>query len=173
VQLPGHALKISMAALKHSFSNDVALYTRSLNLIQQLHNQSTQLVLCNRFHTVQQRLCRWLMMTADWAESDHFPITHEFLSLMLGVNRSTVSLEMGALKSTGLISYRQRLLEIRNKRQIATMSCECYWTHKRDMDAYNKALQISGATGAPNARMGSSRSTGASRQMTINASAFE
>jgi CRP-like cAMP-binding protein len=147
VQLPGSAFRISTAALNHNFSDDMAFCKKSLVFLQQLNNQATQLVLCNRFHTVKQRLCRWLLMTSDWAEEDQFPLTHEFLSLMLGVNRSTVSLELGALKSGGLISYRQRLIKMTDKRRIAAMSCECYWTHKRDMDAYTKALLVPEGSG--------------------------
>jgi CRP-like cAMP-binding protein len=169
VQVPGEALKISIARLEHHLPNEVSLLKRYLNFMQVLHSQSTQLVLCNRFHTVQQRLCRWLLMTSDWAESDHFPITHEFLSLMLGMNRSTVTLELGALKSKGIISYRQRLLEVKDRRQIASMSCECYWTHKRDMDSYTKALQVSGTAGPSSTRLSSSRSTGARGQAHITA----
>jgi CRP-like cAMP-binding protein len=161
VQVPGEAFRIGAPALRHGFSNDIVFCKSSLRFLQQMHNQSAQLVLCNRFHTVQQRLCRWLLMTSDWAEDDRFPVTHEFLALILGVNRSTVSLELGGLKSSGLISYRQRLIEITNKRRIATMSCECYWTHKRDMDGYTKALHLSGAAGASSARLGKSRLTGA------------
>ncbi len=157
VQIPGEALKISAATLKRHLGNDTAYCKSSLVFLQQLHNQSTQLVLCNRFHTVQQRLCRWLLMTSDWAEDDSYPVTHEFLSLMLGVNRSTVSLELGALKSSGLISYRQRLIKITDKRRIASMSCECYWTHKRDMDAYTRTLRISGVAGMGGTRIGRSR----------------
>jgi len=169
VQIPGEALKISIASIRYHLPNELSLLRRYINFMQALHNQSTQLVLCNRFHTVRQRLCRWLLMTSDWAEGDAFPITHEFLSLMLGVNRSTVSLELGALKSKGMISYRQRLLEIKDKRRIATMSCECYWTHKRDIDSYTKALQVSGTAGASGNRLSSSRSTGTRSQTHITA----
>jgi Mn-dependent DtxR family transcriptional regulator len=87
---------------------------------------------------------------------------------MLGVNRSTVSLELGALKSNGLISYRQRLIEITDKRRIATMSCECYWTHKRDMDEYTKTLQVSRSAGESRTGLGKSRSTRSFRPMPIN-----
>jgi CRP-like cAMP-binding protein len=157
-QIPGEALKISRAALVELyFSNDLIFSKNSLRLFQQLHNQSSQLVLCNRFHTVQQRLCRWLLMTSDWAENDQFPVTHEFLALILGVNRSTVSLELGALKASGLISNRQRMIRITDRRKIATMSCECYWTHKRDMDAYTKSLHFPAAGGGSGAGRGRAR----------------
>jgi len=167
VRIPGEALKISTAAFKDLRSSDSAFREGSLKFFQQLHSQSAQLILCNRFHSVQQRLCRWILMSSDWAEDDQFPMTHEFLSLMLGVNRSTVSLELGALKADGMISYRQRLLRITDKRRIASISCECYWSHKRDMDAYTKALAASGTSGASGTRPGRSFTTGAYRSTDI------
>ncbi len=150
VQLPGNALKINIDALKHHFPKDGIIVERSLMLMKQMHNQATQLVLCSRFHTVEQRLCRWLLMTSDWAQNDHFPITHEFLSFMLGVNRATVTTAMGVLKAAGVIAYRQRLLDILDRRRIASISCECYWTHRRDMEHYIASLHIPRRSRSPN-----------------------
>ncbi len=129
VQVPGSALKIGMESLREQLRT--ALNERSLPFVKMLHNQSCQSTLCNRFHTMEQRLCRWLLISGDHAGKDQFPSTHKHLSYMLGANRSNVTVALGKLKSQGLISYRQGTVTILDRRRMAIMACVCYTTYKK------------------------------------------
>ncbi len=81
---------------------------------------------CNRLHSIDERLCRWLRMTYNRARRTEFPIRHEFLAQMLGVHRPTVSTAAGMLQEAGLISYRYGKLSILNPEGLAEGACECY-----------------------------------------------
>ena len=136
MQLSGSGLKISINSLRGQFRG--MLGEQLLGFMQMLHNQSCQLVLCNRFHTIEQRLCRWLLITADRAGDNHFPITHEFISCMLGANRSNVTVALGALKTAGFISYRKGTLSILDRARIESLACECYRNYRREIESYVK-----------------------------------
>jgi CRP-like cAMP-binding protein len=136
MQISGSGLKISMKSLRDQFRG--ILGEQLLGFMQMLHNQSCQLVLCNRFHTIEQRLCRWLLITADRAGDNHFPITHEFVSYMLGANRSNVTVALGALKAAGFISYRKGMLSILDRARIESIACECYRSYRREIESYVK-----------------------------------
>ncbi|MBV8053589.1 MAG: Crp/Fnr family transcriptional regulator [Acidobacteriaceae bacterium] len=81
---------------------------------------------CNRLHSVDQRLCRWLMMTCDRAQRREFPVRHEFLAQMLGVHRPTVSTAANMLQKAGLITYRYGKLTILDPEGLVEGACECY-----------------------------------------------
>jgi CRP-like cAMP-binding protein len=83
---------------------------------------------CNAVHSVEQRLARWLLMARDRMESDDYPLTQEFVAMMLGVNRSTVTLVAGALQRKGLITYHRGRVAILNRKALVAASCECYQT---------------------------------------------
>ncbi len=83
---------------------------------------------CNAVHSVEQRLARWLLMARDRMESDDYPLTQEFVAMMLGVNRSTVTLVAGTLQRQGLITYRRGRVSILDRRALGAASCECYRT---------------------------------------------
>lgn len=134
VQLPGTALKISIVSLRKSLR--AALSEPSVRLLQMMHNRSSQLILCNRFHTIEQRLCRWLLLTADNAKTNSFPVTHEFLSYVLGANRSTITIAMGILKKAKLIAYRSRMVTILDRKRTEEMACECYRVYRTQTAHY-------------------------------------
>jgi CRP-like cAMP-binding protein len=81
---------------------------------------------CHCFHSAEERLSRWLLMAHDRAGTDEFPVTHEFLSELLGLRRQTVSLTAGALQRAGLISYRRGVLRVLDREGLERVSCECY-----------------------------------------------
>jgi CRP-like cAMP-binding protein len=138
VQIPGQALKISQIALKrHAWEHGI-FCNQLLRYWQVLHNQITQSVVCSRFHTFEQRLCRWLLMTADRVNRNDFPVTHEFLSLMLGANRATVTVAFGSFKEAGLISHRRGLITILDRKRVEDVACECYRANKRELDNLSK-----------------------------------
>ena len=103
VQLKGVALRISPAALRQAFDQGEALRTKLLRYMQAFHIQVSQTAVCNSHHTLEERLIRWLLMAHDRAGKDRFPMTHEFMSLMLGVRRAGVTVTAGALKHADLI----------------------------------------------------------------------
>src|SRR4051794_20679780 len=83
---------------------------------------------CNAVHTVEQRLARWLLMAHDRMEADQFPLTQEFVAMMLGVARPTVTVVAGTLQKAGLITYQRGRIEIVDRKKLEAASCECYRT---------------------------------------------
>jgi CRP-like cAMP-binding protein len=88
--------------------------------------QISQSVACNRIHTAEERLCRWLLMMSDRGQTDYFPQTQEFLSRMLGAARPVVTLTAGALQKAGLIKYSRGNLTILDRQGLEAKTCECY-----------------------------------------------
>jgi CRP-like cAMP-binding protein len=89
-------------------------------------SQLAQSGACTRYHLIEARLARWLLMTRDRAHSDHFRLTHEFLSSMLGVRRVAISVAANGLQERGLISYSRGIIDILDAARLATISCPCY-----------------------------------------------
>jgi hypothetical protein len=99
-----------------------------------LFNQVAQSAACNHFHSIRQRCCRWILMTHDRMESDEFLLTQEFLAMMLGVQRTGVSVAAGALQRAGFIRYRRGVVTILDRRGLQQGACECYGVSKREFD---------------------------------------
>jgi CRP-like cAMP-binding protein len=85
-----------------------------------------QTVACNALHSVEQRMCRWLLMARDRVGRHEFPLTHEILAQMLGVRRPTISLIARALQSAGLLAYRRGIMRVESGKGLEAASCECY-----------------------------------------------
>ena len=81
---------------------------------------------CNRLHVVEERLCRWLLMSSDCIDSDEIALTHEFLSVMLGIRRAGVTVAANLLRSEGLIAYTRGRIKILDREGLLERSCECY-----------------------------------------------
>jgi CRP-like cAMP-binding protein len=81
---------------------------------------------CNAVHTVEQRLARWLLLAHDRVGKNEFPLTHEFVAMMLGVARPTVTIVAGTLQKAGLITYRRGIVAILDREKLEAASCECY-----------------------------------------------
>jgi CRP-like cAMP-binding protein len=92
---------------------------------------------CNRFHLVEQRLARWLLMTADRTHSASFHITHEFLAYMLGVRRVGITEAASDLQERNLIGYARGAMTIRNRRGLEKAACSCY---RSDITVYDRTL---------------------------------
>ena len=90
--------------------------------------QSAQNAACNRLHTINERLARWILTCYDRVQTDRRPLTHEFLGQMLGSPRTTVTLAAGALHESGLIDYSRGHVTIKNRQKLEDVACECYRT---------------------------------------------
>ena len=97
-------------------------------------NQVAQSAACNHFHSLEQRCCRWLLMTHDRMHADEFLLTQEFLAMMLGVQRTGVTAAAGALQRAGLIRYKRGNVTIIDRRGLQRRSCECYGVSKMEFD---------------------------------------
>ena len=107
-----------------------SFYDRVIRYSQALTSQVMQTTVCNGLHSAEQRCCRWLLMTRDRVHSNDLRLTHEFLSIMLGVRRPTVTLIMGDLQKAGLIEHRRGTIQIVDRNALEAASCECYATVK-------------------------------------------
>jgi CRP-like cAMP-binding protein len=92
----------------------------------QLAMQSTQVAACNRLHNVEERLARWILMSADRLSTDNLPLTQEFLRHMLGARRSSVTVAAGILQKAGLISYTRGNVNVLNRKGLEDAACDCY-----------------------------------------------
>ena len=101
--------------------------------------QVSQSAVCNRFHTLEERLSRWLMISGEFIDSDEIPLTQELLSEMLGVARTGVTMTAGALQRSGLIRYSRGRITILDRRALADACCECYRIVKHEFDELLKS----------------------------------
>jgi CRP-like cAMP-binding protein len=102
-------------------------------------SQLAQTAACNRAHPLEERMCRWLLMTRDRVDSDDFPLTQEFLGQMLGVRRPAVSLAGSALQNAGLIRYSRGRVTVIDRAGLEAAACECYRVVR---DQFEEALRI-------------------------------
>lgn len=126
VQLPATALRIRASALCAEVGACGALTDVLLRYLHMLVTQITQSAVCNRYHTIEERLCRWLLLSRDHARGEILPLTQETLAHMLGVQRTGVTAAAVALQRAGLISYRRGKIRILDERGVKAAACECY-----------------------------------------------
>jgi CRP-like cAMP-binding protein len=134
VQLPGSALRLSAAHCKAAFDQSADVRRVLLRFANALLNLSSQTAACNRLHSVEQRCARWLLMSSDRIQSDELPLTHEFLSSMLGVRRAGVSETAGELQRSGLIRYHHGHITIVDRDGLQATACECYRLDRERFD---------------------------------------
>jgi CRP-like cAMP-binding protein len=130
VQGGGDALRIAAGPFQDEFARNPPLQQALYRYTYALMAQISQTAACNRFHSAQARLARWLLMTRDRVNSDEFPLTHEFLAHMLGVRREGVTEAASALKRRKLIDYSRGGIHILDVPRLMSMSCSCYQTVK-------------------------------------------
>ncbi len=134
VQVPGAGLSMSAARFKAELAASATMRAVMLRYAHALFNQVAQSAACNHFHTIDQRCCRWLLMTHDRMELEEFLLTQEFLAMMLGVQRTGVTRAAGALQRAGLIEYTRGVVTILDRRGLKQRSCECYGVSKKEFD---------------------------------------
>ena len=125
-QVPGRAVRIPTDLVTHLVSDCGHLHERLLAYTHEVIAQVAQSAICNRFHNAKQRLARWLMMTGDRADTNELPLTHEFISFMVGGPRSAVTEAASDLREAGAIDYKRGLIVIRDASILRGLSCECY-----------------------------------------------
>ena len=121
----GDGFRMPVDAFISEMARRGAFYELTVRYLQALTNQTMQTTVCNALHSAEQRCCRWLLMTHDRVGRD-LRLTHEFLSMMLGVRRPTVTLIMGDLQKAGLVDHTRGTIHVVNRAGLETMSCECY-----------------------------------------------
>ena len=126
VQGPGSALRMSAAHLRRELGARAGLRATLGRYLYVLMAQLTQSAACTRFHEVDERLARWLLMTHDRSHADHFHLTHQFLADMLGVQRSAVTIAAGALQHKKVIRYARGEITVLSRPGLEAASCACY-----------------------------------------------
>ena len=135
VQTAGQAYRLDRHILKAEFNSGSGLMNRLLlRYIQALMTQMFQTAACNRHHSVEQQLCRWLLLTVDRIPSGELKMTQELVANMLGVRRESVTEAAGALQNSGCISYRRGHISVLDRRKLEVRSCECYGVVKKELD---------------------------------------
>jgi CRP-like cAMP-binding protein len=126
VQVAGTASVVDMDVMRAAVAESETLRRKLFQHEQLFLAQAQQSAACNALHQVEERLCRWILRTRDLSEGDVMPLTQEFLSQMLGVRRTSVTLAARHLQATGLIKYRRGRVEIADRDGLKEASCECY-----------------------------------------------
>jgi CRP-like cAMP-binding protein len=134
IQVPGAGLRMTAALFSKELARSASMRTVMLHYTHAFFNQVAQSAACNQFHSLEQRCCRWLLMTHDRMQSNQFLLTQEFLAMMLGVQRTGVTAAAGALQRAGLIRYRRGIVTILDRRGLQQRSCECYGVSKKEFD---------------------------------------
>lgn len=131
VQVPGTGSRLTVHDAKQEFNLGGAFQELLLRFTQALLLQTSQTALCNRIHSDEERLARWLLLSNDRIESNQLPLPRELLAKMLGRNHSGVSVAASTLERAGLITYNGAELEILDREKLETVACSCYWIVKR------------------------------------------
>src|ERR1022692_3295592 len=139
VQSAGQGLRLRAQVLKDEFNHAPVLHLL-LRYIQALLTQMSQTAVCNRHHSLDQQLCRWLLLSLDRLPSNELVMTQELIANMLGVRREGVTEAAGKLQDAGLIQYSRGHITVVNRAGIEARSCECYAVVKRESDRLLAAL---------------------------------
>lgn len=141
VQVAGGAFRMKANVLRDEFARGGAMQSLLLRYTQVLITQISQTAVCNRLHSEEKRLCRWLLLSHDRVQSDELAITQESLSHLLGGRRESVTVAARHLQHAGLIRYNRGHIKILNRSGLEAVACECYRIVKQEFD------RLLGATG--------------------------
>jgi CRP-like cAMP-binding protein len=134
VQSAGSAFRLTGKRLKLEFDRHGELLHLLLRYTQALITQMAQTAVCNRHHSVQQQLCRWLLLSLDRLSTDRLVMTQELIANMLGVRREGVTDAAGTLQKLGVITYSRGQIRVLDRPQLEELSCECYGVVKKETD---------------------------------------
>jgi CRP-like cAMP-binding protein len=134
IQVPGFAWRLAQDTLKDATAQDRAFAALLRREAHRTFGHIVQIAACNGIHSVRERCCRWLLTAHDNAGSDNFPLTHEALADVLGVQRAGVSAVAGSLREAGFITYRHGRLTIVDRNGLERQACECYHQLRSQFD---------------------------------------
>ncbi len=134
VQSAGHAYRLPGQKLKDEFNRHGEMLQLMLRYTQALITQMAQTAVCNRHHSIDQQLCRWLLLSLDRLPSNQLSMTQELIANMLGVRREGVTEAAGKLQKLGVIKYSQGHITVLDRPQLEALCCECYAVVKRETD---------------------------------------
>jgi CRP-like cAMP-binding protein len=134
VQSGGHSLRMKPNVLKEEFRRGGPLQQLLLRYTQALITQMSQTAVCNRLHTVDQQLCRWLLLSHDRLDSNELTMTQELIANMLGVRREGVTVAAGHLQAAGLIRYHRGKITIVDRAGLEARACECYQVVRNEFE---------------------------------------
>jgi CRP-like cAMP-binding protein len=134
VQSAGHAYRLPGQVLKQEFNRSGELQHLLLRYTQALLTQMAQTAVCNRHHSLDQQLCRWLLLSLDRLPANELVMTQELIANMLGVRREGVTEAAGNLQTDGLIEYRRGHITVLDRPGLEARACECYAVVKKEFD---------------------------------------
>jgi len=134
VQSAGHGVRLKAQLLKQEFARFGPMMHLLLRYTQALITQMEQTAVCNRHHSVDQQLCRWLLLSLDRLSTNELSMTQELIANMLGVRREGVTEAAGKLQDVGLIRYRRGRITVLDRPGLEARSCECYQVVKKEFD---------------------------------------
>ena len=134
VQTAGHGYRLKARLLMEEFNRAGPMMRLMLRYTQALITQISQTAVCNRHHSVEQQLCRWLLLTLDRLPSNELTMTQELIASMLGVRREGITETAGNLQRAGLISYRRGHITVLDRSGLESHACECYNVVKKEFD---------------------------------------
>src|ERR1700738_2050223 len=141
VQSAGMAYRLGASVLKEEFHRGGAVQRLLLRYTQALITQMAQTAVCNRHHSIDQQLCRWLLLSLDRLGANELRMTQELIANMLGVRRSGVTEAAMKLQDAGLIRYSHGHIEVLNRPGLETRACGCYGVVRREFDRLLPALK--------------------------------
>lgn len=134
VQSAGHGYRLTGQMLKQEFNRSGELHHLLLRYTQALLTQMAQTAVCNRHHSLDQQLCRWLLLSLDRLPANELVMTQELIANMLGVRREGVTEAAGNLQRAGLIEYRRGHITVLDRLGLEARACECYLVVKKEFD---------------------------------------
>ena len=142
VQSAGYAYRLDGQRFKDEFHRNGSLQVLLLRYTQALITQMSQTAVCNRHHTVDQQLCRWLLLSLDRLSSNVLAMTQELIANMLGVRREGVTDAAGRLQKLGVIQYARGQITVLDRPKLEQLSCECYAVVKRETDRLQRPASV-------------------------------
>lgn len=142
VQTSGQGFRLGRAVLQREFARAGPLQRLLLRYTQTLIAQTTQTAACNRYHSVEQQLCRWLLLTLDRIPSGELAMTQELIGSMLGVRREGITEAAGKLQAAGHIRYRRGHIAVLSRAGLSARTCECYGVVKKETGRLMSAAHL-------------------------------
>jgi CRP-like cAMP-binding protein len=128
VQIPGRAYAMKLDVLRKEFKRHEGVHRVLLHYTNALVVQVAQTAVCNKFHSVQERFCRWVLMAHDRSDTDTVPMTQDALGRVLGSWRASVSVVAAAFQKSGAIRYSRGMIQVLDRKRLESSTCECYET---------------------------------------------